>query len=71
MFIPGTEFNKNKDKLFFFWNQEYYRQRLPIGGTTQFYTPTALERQGDFSQSTDATAIRLSSLGAGITQQQD
>src|SRR5581483_11140725 len=42
-----------KDKLFVFWNQEFYRQLIPVGGTTQFYTPTALERQGDFSQSVD------------------
>jgi len=40
-----------KNKLFVFWNQEYYRQLVPISGTVQFYTPTALERQGDFSQS--------------------
>jgi hypothetical protein len=42
-----------KDKLFVFWSQEFYRQLIPIGGTTQFYTPTALERQGDFSQTVD------------------
>src|ERR1700682_921953 len=35
-----------KDKLFFFWSQEFYRQFVPSGGVTQFYTPTALERQG-------------------------
>ena len=40
-----------KDKLFAFWSEEFYRQLIPIGGTTQFYTPTALERKGDFSQS--------------------
>ena len=40
-----------KDKLFVFWSQEFYRQLIPIGGTTTFYTPTDLERQGDFSQS--------------------
>jgi hypothetical protein len=39
-----------KDKLFFFWSQEFYRQFIPIG-TFQFYTPTDLERKGDFSQS--------------------
>lgn len=44
-----------KDKLFFFWNQEFYRQLIPINGTTQFYAPTELERQGDFSQSVDGT----------------
>jgi len=42
-----------KDKLFIFWSQEFYRQLIPIGGTTTFYTPTDLERQGDFSQSVD------------------
>src|ERR1017187_1322759 len=42
-----------KDKLFVFWSQEFYRQLIPINGTTQFYTPTKLERQGDFSQSVD------------------
>ncbi|HUO24344.1 MAG TPA: carboxypeptidase regulatory-like domain-containing protein [Candidatus Aquilonibacter sp.] len=40
-----------KDKLFVFWSQEFYRQLVPITGTTQFYTPTPLERQGDFSKS--------------------
>ena len=39
-----------KDRLFVFWSQEFYRQLIPIGGTTTFYTPTDLERQGDFSQ---------------------
>ena len=56
-----------KNRLFFFWSQEFYRQLVPSGGTTQFYTPTALERQGDFSQSIngDGTPILLS--GPGIT----
>ena len=56
-----------KDKLFVFWNQEYYRQFVPIGGTTQFYTPTALERQGDFSQSTDSSGNPVVISGPGIT----
>jgi hypothetical protein len=51
--IPGTNFNKNRDKLFFFWSQEFYRQLVPVSGVTTFYTPTQLERQGDFSQSVD------------------
>jgi hypothetical protein len=56
-----------KNRLFFFWNQEYYRQRLPIGGTTEFYVPTALERQGDFSQSTDGNGKPVVISGPGIT----
>ena len=57
--IPGTNLNKNKDKLFFFWNQEYYRQLVPTGGLDTFRTPTALERQGDFSQSVDGNGKPL------------
>src|SRR5206468_12714429 len=49
VFIPKT-FNTAKKKLFFFWSQEYTGQYVP-GGTQTRYTPTALERQGDFSQS--------------------
>ena len=55
-----------KDRLFFFWSQEFYRQLVPIG-TFQFYTPTALERQGDFSQSTDDQGNPVSISGPGIT----
>ena len=50
--IPGTSINKNKDKLFFFFGQEYYRQLLPEG-FDRVYVPTLAEISGDFSQSTD------------------
>jgi hypothetical protein len=50
--IPGTGFNKNRDKLFFFWSQEYLPRRYPTRQGTITY-PTALERAGDFSQSFD------------------
>ena len=45
-------FNKNRDKLFFFWSQEFWPRSssLPIG---QLTTPTDLERTGDFSQSVE------------------
>jgi len=56
-----------RDKVFVFWSQEFYRQLVPIGGTAQFYTPTALERQGDFSQSTDGNGGSLVVTGPGIT----
>ncbi len=56
-----------KNKLFFFWNQEFYRQFIPINGTTQFYTPTPLERQGDFSQSTDGNGDPVVLSGPAIT----
>jgi len=40
---------------------------IPIGGTTQFYQPTASERQGDFSQSIDGNGHPIVIAGAGIT----
>ena len=55
-----------KDKLFFFWSQEFYQQLVPITGVTQFYTPTALERNGDFSQSTDSTGKPILIYGPGV-----
>lgn len=56
-----------KNKLFFFWSQEFYRQLVPITGTDQFYTPTAAERQGDFSQSIDGNGLPIVISGPGIT----
>ena len=45
--IPKTGFNSTRDKLFFFWGQEYYRQRVP-GGLDQFRVPTRLGADGRF-----------------------
>lgn len=50
--IPGTGFNKGRDKLFFFWSQEFLPRLYPTRQGTITY-PTALERAGDFSQSLD------------------
>ena len=55
-----------KDKLFVFWSEEFYRQLVPVG-TTQFYTPTDLEKKGDFSQSTDDQLNPVVITGPGIT----
>jgi Carboxypeptidase regulatory-like domain/TonB-dependent Receptor Plug Domain len=53
VFIPG-KFNRNREKLFFFWNQEYVPQKTS-SATQQVTTPTALERKGDFSQTVDVS----------------
>lgn len=46
IYIPG-KFNANKDKLFFFWAQEWQEQLVP--NSTRYVTvPTAAEREGDF-----------------------
>ncbi len=51
--IPKANFNRNKDKLFFFFSQELVGSR---NSTTQFMnTPTELERNGDFSKSFDVS----------------
>ena len=50
VFIPRL-FNKQKQKLFFFWNEEF-RPASGVSPLFQSTVPTALERAGDFSQST-------------------
>ena len=49
--IPG-KFNEGRDKLFFFVAQEFQHQFRPQAARN-VRVPTALERQGDFSQSVD------------------
>ncbi|MGZ4814264.1 MAG: outer membrane beta-barrel protein, partial [Terriglobales bacterium] len=56
-----------KNKIFAFWSQEFFEQLVPIGSTTQFYTPTQAERNGDFSQSTDEMGAPVVITGPGIT----
>jgi hypothetical protein len=56
IFGPLGGFNKGKDKLFFYWNQEWYEQLAPEG-TRNIRVPTVAERMGDFSQTTDGTGI--------------
>lgn len=53
VFLPGA-FNTNKQQLFFFFSQEFQRRTDPVDDR-QARVPTALERQGDFSQSVDAS----------------
>jgi hypothetical protein len=48
IYWPG-KFNSAKDKLFFFWSQEYLPNVTPSVRTYTF--PTDLERAGNFSQS--------------------
>ena len=48
LLIPGTGFNKNRDKVFFFTGYEYYKQRLDTG-TLRSFVPTEAIRNGDFS----------------------
>jgi hypothetical protein len=52
IYLPFLGFNKSKDKLFFYWNQEWYEQLVPEG-VRNIRVPTQAERNGDFSQTTD------------------
>ena len=47
--VPGTGFNKNRDKLFFFLGYERFQQRLDTG-FVKSWVPTDAMRNGDFSQ---------------------
>jgi len=49
LLIPGTGFNKNRDKVFFFVGYEYQHQVVDPG-TTLSVVPTLAQRQGDFSE---------------------
>ena len=51
LYVPNR-FNRNKDKLFFFYSQEDWRITVPTG-ISNLTVPTQLERQGDFSQTVD------------------
>ena len=48
LLIPGTDFNKNRDKVFFFAGFEYFGQALDTG-YVKSWVPTAAMRSGDFS----------------------
>ncbi len=60
IYWPG-KFNRDKNKLFFFTGQEYVPVNGPAGGLTQLTMPTAAQRNGDFSQTTnpDGTLIPI------------
>ncbi len=58
VYIPGVDFNKNKDKLFFFTGFEYYYQRVDEGSNLSV-VPTLKQRAGDFSELLTGTGMNL------------
>jgi hypothetical protein len=66
LLIPGTNFNKNRDRLFFFTGYEYYRQRLDTG-TLQSWVPTQAMREGDFSNTGSFSKLGNSFVSATPT----
>ena len=63
VFIPKL-FNRNRKKLFFFGSQEYTGQFV-TGGSVSQYTPTKIERGGDFSQSFNNNGSQILVLDPG------
>jgi hypothetical protein len=55
IYIPG-HFNRDKQKLFFFFSQEIDPNTTP-NAISNFTVPTALERNGDFSQSFKSAGV--------------
>ena len=50
LLLPFTDFNHNRDKLFFFVGFEYYNQLFEANqAAISAWVPTMAERQGDFS----------------------
>lgn len=50
--VPMGSFNKNRDKLFFFWSQEFLPRNYPTALNRRTF-PTDLQRAGNFSQTFD------------------
>ncbi|MBV8844350.1 MAG: carboxypeptidase regulatory-like domain-containing protein [Bryobacterales bacterium] len=66
IFIPKI-FERARHKAFFFWSEEFQRQLSP-NTPKNVLVPTALERQGDFSQSLDNTGRKLTFINDPLTQ---
>jgi hypothetical protein len=53
--IPLGGYNRDRNRLFFFFAQEHQQRFQPPADPRRVRVPTQLERQGDFSQSLDNT----------------
>ena len=56
-YIPKL-FNRSREKLFFFWNHEYWPSKTTSASQTTTM-PTDLERTGNFSQSVDVNGAAI------------
>lgn len=62
LIIPGTNFNHDRDKVFFFFGTEYYKQDVD-NGVYHAVVPTAAMRNGDFTDSAYLSHLN----GSGVT----
>ena len=58
LIIPGTGFNKSRTRLFWFFSYDYLHN-TGVTGANRYTMPTALERQGDFSQTFTTTGALI------------
>ncbi len=68
--FPGTNFNRNRDKLFFFVGYERYYQQVDEG-SNKFIVPTLKQRQGDFSEFTGVTVPAGCTVGGVLGNNND
>jgi hypothetical protein len=61
IYIPG-HYNKNKDKTFFFWSEEWRKEIVP-GQTFNQPVPSTQEQQGNFSDVCPAAGSAVDSVG--------
>ncbi|MGO9255911.1 MAG: carboxypeptidase-like regulatory domain-containing protein, partial [Bryobacteraceae bacterium] len=57
LIVPGTRFNKSRQKLFFFFS--YDKLFNTTVGNNTYTMPSALEREGNFSQSVTTTGVLI------------
>jgi hypothetical protein len=65
--LPGTNFNMNRDKLFFFTGFQYFRQVLDTG-LLRSTVPTAGMREGNFSPEELSKLGRITATGSAPNQ---
>ena len=69
LLIPGTDFNKNRDKVFFFAGFEYFGQTLDTG-YVKSWVPTQEMRNGDFRNAaavgTGGQINAVPNIGGGV-----
>src|SRR5690349_13895842 len=56
--IPGTNFNKSHNRLFWFFSYDYLKNKN-VTGANRYTMPTALERAGDFSQTLTTSGVLI------------
>jgi len=66
LLIPGTNFNKDRNKVFFFTGYEFYKQRLDTG-ILQSWVPTDAMLNGDFSNGASFSGLSNSYVSTAPT----